>query len=109
MSLSDENCAPVEKGQHTLAEDETKDLLTQETPGWTKKGSMIEKVLKFDNFRQAIGFVNRVAEVAESQDHHPDIFISYSKVYLSLSTHKAGGLTRNDFIMAAKIDKLTTH
>lgn len=53
-----------------------------------------------------MAFVNRVAAVAEEQRHHPDIRISYNKVRLTLSTHKIGGLSRNDFILAAKIDRL---
>ena len=66
----------------------------------------LERTYKFKDFRQAMEFVNRVAEVAEEQGHHPDIYIYYNKVNLVLSTHKIGGLSYNDFIMAAKIDEL---
>ena len=66
----------------------------------------ITKTFGFPNFRQALGFVNRVGEVAEEQGHHPDIYLSWGKVEIKLWTHKIDGLTESDFIMAAKIDKL---
>ncbi len=64
----------------------------------------IKREFRFKDFRQAMEFVNSVAAIANEQDHHPDIFISYNKVQLTLSTHKIGGLSLNDFIVAAKID-----
>jgi len=66
----------------------------------------IEREFKFQDFRAAIGFVNKVAEVAEAEDHHPDIHISWNRVTLSLTTHTIKGLSENDFIPAAKIDRL---
>lgn len=80
--------------------------LALEVPEWSLRDKAIEKEFKFKSFRQAMDFVNKVADVAEEQDHHPDIFISYNKVRLTLSTHKVGGLSRNDFILAAKIGQL---
>ena len=67
---------------------------------------MIERQFRFKDFREAIAFVNKVADLAESEGHHPDIFISWNKVRLTLTTHKIGGLSRNDFVLAAKIDEL---
>lgn len=61
---------------------------------------------KFKNFKEAIRFVNKVADLAELENHHPNIHIHYNKVRLSLSTHSIGGLSENDFIVAAKIEKL---
>lgn len=58
------------------------------------------------DFREAMTLVNRVADLAEAEQHHPDIEISYNKVRLKLSTHSIGGLSRNDFILAAKIDRI---
>jgi 4a-hydroxytetrahydrobiopterin dehydratase len=58
------------------------------------------------DFGETMQFVNRVAQVAQEEDHHPDIEISYNKVHLTLSTHSIGGLSRNDFIVAAKIERL---
>jgi 4a-hydroxytetrahydrobiopterin dehydratase len=80
--------------------------LAQEVPEWLLGDKAIEREIKFKDFRQAMDFVGKVAEVAEEQDHHPDIFISYNKARMTLSTHKVGGLSRNDFILAAKIDQL---
>jgi len=72
--------------------------------GWSQKGLTIEKTYVFKDFKNAMAFVNQVAEVAETEDHHPDIAIHYNKVILTLWTHVVKGLTENDFILAAKID-----
>ncbi|MHA1962412.1 MAG: 4a-hydroxytetrahydrobiopterin dehydratase [Candidatus Thorarchaeota archaeon] len=78
-------------------------------PGWkllrngTKK---IERCYKFKDFAKALQFVNRVGELAEEEDHHPDILIHYNEVTLTFWTHAIKGLFDNDFIMAAKADKL---
>ncbi len=66
----------------------------------------IRRQLKFKNFVEAMKFVNRVADLAESEGHHPDIQVSYNKVIIELWTHAANGLSENDFIVAAKIDEL---
>lgn len=105
MKLSEESCEHVEKKENLLAEGQVKDL-SREVPDWSLRDSVIERDYKFKGFDQAMEFVNEVAEVAASEDHHPDICVSYNKVSLRLTTHKAGGLTRNDFIMAAKISEL---
>ncbi|CAG1064821.1 4a-hydroxytetrahydrobiopterin dehydratase [uncultured bacterium] len=105
MKLSDEKCARVEKGQRPLSEVEAAGL-SKEVGRWALKGAVLEREFGFKGFGEAMEFVNRVAGVAAAEDHHPDICVSYNKVSLKLSTHKIGGLTRNDFIMAAKIDGL---
>jgi len=63
-------------------------------------------MFKFKGFREAMGFVNKVADIAEEEGHHPDIWISWNRVKLTLTTHKIGGLSRNDFIVAAKVDRV---
>ena len=73
-------------------------------PGWELEGSAITKLYKFADFKEAMTFVNRVAELAESLDHHPDILIQYSKVRLTLVTHSAKGLTEKDLRLARAID-----
>lgn len=105
MALSQEKCVPCEGGTQPLSPVEARALAIQ-TPAWTLHEKSIEREFKFKDFREAIAFINRVADAAEEQGHHPDIYISYSKVRLELSTHKIGGLSRNDFILAAKIDQL---
>ncbi len=104
MALAEEQCQPVD-GSSPLSAAEAQDL-AQGTPEWMLKDRAIEREFEFEDFQAAIAFVNKVAEVAEEQDHHPDIHISYRNVLLELSTHKIGGLSRNDFILAAKIDQL---
>lgn len=73
--------------------------------GWTREGEEIVREWKLENFTEAIGFVNRVAELAERANHHPDILIhGWNKVRLSLTNHSAGGLTEADFTLATNID-----
>ncbi len=78
-------------------------------PGWTlKKGpDQIERTYQFKDFKRAMEFVNKVTDIAESQDHHPDIFIHWNEVTLTFWTHAINGLFGNDFIVAAKIDEIT--
>ena len=75
-------------------------------PEWDLEKKRIERVFEFDDFSQAIEFVNGVAEIAEEEDHHPEIDVRYNKVRLSLSTHAEGGLTDRDFEVAEKIATL---
>ena len=73
-------------------------------PGWSRRGEVLTRTYQFRNFAESIDFVNRVADAAESADHHPDIDIRFSKVTLVLSTHSAGGITQNDLNLAKAID-----
>lgn len=77
-------------------------------PGWTlaADGDALEKVFQFRTFRQAMAFVNRVAELATEARHHPDIQISYNRVTLTLTTHDEGGLTEKDIALARRIEEL---
>ena len=75
-------------------------------PEWELEKNHIERTFEFDDFADAIDFVNAVAEVAEEEEHHPDIDIRYNKVRLVLSTHSKGGLTELDFGLAERIDTL---
>jgi 4a-hydroxytetrahydrobiopterin dehydratase len=80
--------------------------MLNEIPDWMLKDASIERTFQFRDFKESISFINKVAEIANEQDHHPDIHIYYSKVRIELSTHKINGLSKNDFILAAKIDDL---
>jgi 4a-hydroxytetrahydrobiopterin dehydratase len=73
-------------------------------PGWERLGREIRRTFSFGDFKAALAFVNRVGELAEDLNHHPDIDIRYSRVTLSLTTHDAGGLTARDFELAARIE-----
>ena len=86
----------------TLTETEIEERLAR-LPGWERRGQEIRRTWAFADFRGAMAFVNRVADLAEAADHHPDIDIRYSKVTLALSTHDAGGLTARDFALAEAI------
>jgi len=76
--------------------------------GWERAGTEIRKEWIFDSFKAAMAFANRVADLAEAQDHHPDILVQYSRVTLTLTSHDSGGLTERDFKLAAKIDAGTS-
>lgn len=73
-------------------------------PGWALKGGEIAKAFKFPSFRAAIGFVDKVADIADAADHHPDIDVRFDRVTLTLSTHSAGGLTELDLALASEIE-----
>jgi 4a-hydroxytetrahydrobiopterin dehydratase len=91
-----------------LDEDEVRRELA-ETPGWepeSPEGKAIVRTVKLKDFAEAMAFVNRVAEVAEEVNHHPDITIRWNTVTLTQSTHVAGGLTEHDFRLARRINEL---
>ncbi len=104
-NLKDMKCVACEGGVKPLARADAEKLMT-ELSGWelAKDAGSIQKELVFKNFDKAMDFVNMVADLAEFEGHHPDIDIRYNKVALVLSTHAIGGLSENDFILAAKID-----
>lgn len=103
------HCIPCEVGTQPLTHDAALNYLKQ-TAGWTLKETtpfQIKRDFKFKNFKEAVAFVNKVAELAETEGHHPNIFLhSWNKVRLTLYTHAIGGLSENDFIMAAKVNEL---
>jgi len=79
----------------------------QQLQGWSvEDGKKLAKAFRFKNFVQAVDFVNRITKVAEEEGHHPDLYVTWGEVTVYLTSHSAGGLTQNDFAMAAKIDKL---
>ena len=77
-----------------------------EVPAWTRAGNAIERTWRFKGFKEAMQFINRVADLAASMNHHPEIWNSWATVKLSLTTHDSGGLTNRDFNLAKKIDAL---
>jgi 4a-hydroxytetrahydrobiopterin dehydratase len=105
--LKDAKCVPCEGEVSPLARQEAERLMT-ELSGWdfSRDQKSIQRDMVFKNFDKAMDFVNTVADLAEFEQHHPDIDIRYNKVKLVLSTHAIGGLSRNDFILAAKIDAI---
>jgi 4a-hydroxytetrahydrobiopterin dehydratase len=102
-------CVACRGGEPTLTDSEIADLHPQ-VPEWSvgEMGGVkrLEREFKFRNFAEALGFANKVGEIAETQGHHPAILTEWGKVNVSWWTHKIKGLHRNDFIMAAKTDRL---
>jgi 4a-hydroxytetrahydrobiopterin dehydratase len=77
-------------------------------PEWGQVGDAIEKTFKFKDFHETMKFVNAVADIANQQNHHPDLAVSYNQCGVKFSTHSAGGLTESDFICAAKVEQVRT-
>ncbi len=77
-------------------------------PYWTRSGSAIERTFQFDDFSNAMKFVNHIAALAEELNHHPDIHISFNKVKLVLTSHDSGGVTQRDVNLATRITKLVS-
>ncbi|MBD3187812.1 4a-hydroxytetrahydrobiopterin dehydratase [Candidatus Bathyarchaeota archaeon] len=108
MSLEEKHCIPCEGKIDPMSRDE-EDQLLEKVDGWKIQRDGTHKIRKgfeFKDFKQAMRFVNEVAEIAEHEGHHPDIYIYYNKVELTLYTHAVGGLFSNDFVMAAKINAI---
>jgi 4a-hydroxytetrahydrobiopterin dehydratase len=105
--FASKSCVPCRGGIPPLTREEAEELLAR-APGWSleENGKRLRRRFEFEDFKKAIAFVNRVADVAEEQGHHPDIAIHWNKVDLVLWTHKIGGLHENDFILAAKVNRL---
>lgn len=108
MDLNHKHCVSCERGSPPLSTKE-EDEIIKEIPNWQLSRLNIHKLnrqFKFKNFREAMEFVNKTAEIANGENHHPDIHIFYNKVSLDLFTHAVAGLSENDFILAAKINAI---
>jgi 4a-hydroxytetrahydrobiopterin dehydratase len=107
-NLTRKHCKPCEGGVPPLAPDTVKQYLAA-VPNWklSADGRRIRRDYKIKDFATALDFFRRVGQIAEAEDHHPDLHLTgYRNVAIELSTHAVGGLTENDFILAAKIDQL---
>ncbi|MDP3769315.1 MAG: 4a-hydroxytetrahydrobiopterin dehydratase [Candidatus Sungbacteria bacterium] len=105
--LSKEKCVPCEGDVDPMTSVEVA-VLMPDVEGWRRENSKkIWKEFEFKNFVQAVDFINRIADVAEYEDHHPDLILhGYKYVRVELFTHAIKGLSRNDFIVAAKINEI---
>lgn len=106
--LAQTHCSPIDSNSKQLSVAETNQL-GKKLSGWViiKDGELrLEKVYKFNNFNQAMGFTNQIAQEADKEDHHPAILTEWAKVTVTWWTHEVKGLHQNDFIMAAKTDML---
>ncbi|MCY3775600.1 MAG: 4a-hydroxytetrahydrobiopterin dehydratase [Candidatus Aminicenantes bacterium] len=105
--LAEKRCIPCRGGVPPLTADEIAPLLDQ-LQGWAVvEDHHLRKLVRFPDFAEALAFVNQVGEIAEAEDHHPDIYLAWGKAEITLWTHKINGLTESDFVLAAKIDRMT--
>ncbi len=104
--LASKTCVPCKGGTPPLHGEELVEL-SRQVPEWeVVEGHHLRRVFRFKNFREALGFVNRVGEIAEEQGHHPDISFGWGRAEVTVFTHKIDGLTESDFIFAAKVASL---
>jgi 4a-hydroxytetrahydrobiopterin dehydratase len=106
--LINRQCQPCEGGVPPLTPEAVKQLLTALHAEWSvsQDGKWIRREFSFSGFNRTMGFVNAVAWIANTEGHHPDLEVSYSKCVVNYTTHAIDGLSENDFICAAKIDRL---
>ncbi|MBI2326702.1 4a-hydroxytetrahydrobiopterin dehydratase [Candidatus Curtissbacteria bacterium] len=109
MDLASKKCVPCEVGTPPMAKTKAESYLS-EVKGWElvdDSGKLkIKKKFQFSNYMAGVDFVNQVAKIAEAEGHHPDLYLGYQRVTVNLMTHAIGGLSENDFVMAAKIDQI---
>ena len=106
--LTEKKCEPCEGKTRPLTAQEVMPYLV-EVPGWmlNSESTLISREWVAKNFMEAVQFINKIAKIAEEENHHPDIHLtSYRKIKVELTTHAIKGLSENDFIVAAKINKL---
>lgn len=108
-TLRHAHCRPCRGEGHRLSEDRIATLLAA-LPGWERieDGTAIAKTYRFPDYYRTLAFVNALAYIAHSEDHHPDLGVHYNRVAVRYSTHDAGGLSENDFICAAKVEALAS-
>jgi 4a-hydroxytetrahydrobiopterin dehydratase len=107
MGLAEKKCTPCRGGTPPLTPPEYEPLLKQLTDWQIISGHHLCKTYTFENFAQSMALANRIAELAEQQNHHPDLLVRWGELRVEIWTHAADGLTESDFILAAKIDRLT--
>ena len=107
-ALADKKCAPCEGGSAPLSEGQARTLRSELHPDWRlgPDAKSLQRALKFRDFYRTMSFVNALAHIANVEDHHPDLEVGYNYCNVTFSTHSIGGLSENDFICAAKLDRL---
>ena len=108
-NLNRKSCKPCEGEVEPLSREEAGEYLKQVDVEWklSDDGKKIRREFVFNSFMDAIDFVNRAARIAEAEGHHPDMYVYFKKVVFELTTHAIGGLSQNDFILAAKTDEIS--
>ena len=105
QQLRRSRCAPCDSGTPPLSETQVRPLLGA-LQGWAVEGGRLTKTWRFANYHETLAFVNASAWISHREDHHPDLAVGYNQCTVSYVTHAIGGLSRNDFICAAKLDAL---
>lgn len=106
MNLTEKKCVPCEGGVPPFDKSKIEEYVKFLPEGWgIVDDKMLRKEFKFKGFPDTIAFVNKIALIAQAEGHHPDLQVHYSKLVVDFSTHAIGGLSENDFIMAAKIEQ----
>lgn len=107
MKLAERHSSDLNKTTPPLSKAKIREYSSQLDKEWKLvRGKKMKRVFEFGEFMDGIKFVNKVAKISQRENHHPDIYLFYKKVVIELSTHAIGGLSENDFILAAKIDLL---
>lgn len=106
MELHQKKCVPCDGIGSPMPSKEAREMI-RKVEGWMIEGKRITKEFKFKNFEKAMKFVNKIAEIAEGENHHPDFKLhDWNRVTVETWTHAIGGLSENDFILAAKINRV---
>ncbi len=105
-TLARERCRELPAGTPPLIDDEANALAAQVSDEWRIEGTELRREFAFRSFNAAFGLATRIALLAEAQNHHPELEVGWGRLVVRLTTHSVGGLSRNDFIMAARIDRL---
>ena len=106
MGLCDKKCVPCEGRTPPITAEKIAELLPS-VPGWTLTFGMLHREMKLKNFKEAVDLFNKIADLAEENGHHPDLTIyRWNKLKIVFYTHAINGLSENDFIMAAKVNRL---
>ena len=104
--LAQKKCVPWRGGVPPLGAEEVQPLLEQLNQWEAVENHHLKRTFTFEDFVSALGFVNRIGEIAEAEGHHPDLYLAWGRVGVEIWTHKINGLSESDFILAAKIDAL---
>ena len=106
MELAEQQCIPCRGGQAPMEREQASALLSQLGNGWAlNEEGHLRKTYRVANFLEAMQFANVIAEIAESQSHHPDLGIGWGRCAVEIWTHKIGGLSESDFYLAAKVER----
>ena len=107
MNLADQKCVPGRRGIPPMDKERAEKMLNQLDSGWSlNRDGHLERLYTFKNFAQALVFVNKIGAVAEAENHHPDIYLTWGKCRIEIWTHVISGLTESDFYLAAKSDRV---